>query len=385
MKLLSWKYCLYFILIVLLFSQCDKLKWNLAKIASVATVVTIPISNITSNSAICGGRITNDGGAKIIEKGVCWSTLSSPTILLSTKTTDGNGNGSYSSNITGLVPNTLYYVRAYATNSIGTSYGNELNINTSVGLPILITSSINLLTDTTAVSGGTITNDGGSTINARGVCWSTSPDPNILSGTKTTNGNGIGNYESDISGLIPFTVYYVRAYATNNVGTGYGDNVSFTPHYNIGQNYGGGIIFYVSNSGLHGLIAAPIDQSTSLTWSYSTTIACNSYDTTIGSGFTNTNSIISHLGTSYGDYAALICRNYSGGGYNDWYLPSLGELIQLCNKKDLVSNLSNGDYWSSSEYYDYSPNNAWFVRFSNSLIGVNPKDFTKSVRAIRSY
>ena len=88
-------------------------------------VSTTAISQITGNSAVSGGSITTDGGAFITARGVVWSTTTTPTITLTTKTSDGTGAGQFSSTLDGLVPGTLYYVRAYATNSVGTTYGDE--------------------------------------------------------------------------------------------------------------------------------------------------------------------------------------------------------------------------------------------------------------------
>ena len=93
-------------------------------------LVTNTVSSISQTSAVSGGNITNDGGSPITARGVCWSTSPDPTIANS-KTTDGTGTGSFSSSITGLTASTLYYVRAYATNSAGTSYGNQMNFNTT--------------------------------------------------------------------------------------------------------------------------------------------------------------------------------------------------------------------------------------------------------------
>ncbi len=96
-----------------------------------ATLTTSTITNITSSTATSGGNISNDGGGSITARGVCWSTSQSPTIALSTKTVDGTGIGTFTSNLTGLNTATTYYVRAYATNSAGTAYGNQQTLTTS--------------------------------------------------------------------------------------------------------------------------------------------------------------------------------------------------------------------------------------------------------------
>ena len=102
--------------------------------SNLPTLTTMVASAITSTSASSGGNITNDGGSSITVRGVCWSTSQNPTIALSTKTNDGTGSGSFSSSLSGLSPNTLYYVRAYATNSAGTAYGNQVTITTSASV-----------------------------------------------------------------------------------------------------------------------------------------------------------------------------------------------------------------------------------------------------------
>ncbi|OFY45084.1 MAG: hypothetical protein A2X18_14205 [Bacteroidetes bacterium GWF2_40_14] len=102
-------------------------------------------------------------------------------------------------------------------------------------IPKITVTPVASITMTTASSGGAISSDGGSAITARGVCWSTSQIPTI-SGNKTTDGSGIGSFTSSITGLTPGTKYYLRAYATNAVGTAYSDQATFTtvnsPEYN---------------------------------------------------------------------------------------------------------------------------------------------------------
>jgi uncharacterized protein (TIGR02145 family) len=189
-------------------------------------LTTTLISNRTATSVATGGNITSDGGAAITARGVCWSTASNPTILNS-KTSDGTGIGMFTSNITGLAPGTIYYIRAYATNGSGTAYGDELTFTTLATVPTLTTAAITDKTQTTATSGGNVTSDGGSRVIARGVCWSTTSNP-TTDGLHTTSGTGTGIFTSSLTSLTPGTTYYVRAYATNNAGTGYGNEVSFT-------------------------------------------------------------------------------------------------------------------------------------------------------------
>jgi uncharacterized protein (TIGR02145 family) len=189
------------------------------------SLTTTDASSISTTSAYSGGNISSDGGSAVTSRGVCWSTTTGPTIS-SSKTNDGTGTGSFTSQISGLIAGTIYYLRSYATNSAGTTYGNEVSFTTTATLPLLTTAVITAIAGTTATSGGNITSAGG-TITARGVCWSTSTNP-TTSNNKTSDGTGAGNYTSNLTSLSAGTIYYVKAYATNSAGTSYGNEISFT-------------------------------------------------------------------------------------------------------------------------------------------------------------
>lgn len=192
------------------------------------TVTTADVTDITQNTAVSGGNITDDGGAAVTARGVCWSKDPNPTIDNSF-ISNGNGTGSFTIEISGLTSATTYYVRAYATNSEGTSYGEQKTFTTLqyIQLPTVTTTIVTNVTSTTATSGGNVTDDGGATVTARGVCWSTSPDPTI-DDNKTSDGNGTGAFTSQLTNLTHSTTYYIRAYATNSEGTSYGDQKYFS-------------------------------------------------------------------------------------------------------------------------------------------------------------
>lgn len=197
----------------------------------VPTVTTTPVSSITIGTALSGGNVESDGGSVIISRGVVWSTSPNPTVTLSTKTSDTTTSSKHISSISGLTINTTYYVKAYATNSIGTGYGTQLIFKTlSSTLPEFSESpmTIDSITDRSAVAHvPSLVNDGGSKISARGVVWGLQPLADISSPGKTSNGSGLGSFNSNMTGLAVGAYYFVRAYATNSSGTSYGPELGF--------------------------------------------------------------------------------------------------------------------------------------------------------------
>jgi hypothetical protein len=199
--------------------------------ASAPLLTTRSVIGISSDVAGSGGVISTDGGSPITAKGICWSINPSPTVA-NTRTTDGAGSAAFSSTMTGLTPLTTYYVRAWATNALGTAYGGQLAFATTdlvapgPTVPVVGTSTSTITGSSTATSGGYVSNDGGSAISARGVCWGTSPIP-TLADSCSADGGGIGYFSSTVTGLSGCgVIHYVRAYATNATGTGYGNQVT---------------------------------------------------------------------------------------------------------------------------------------------------------------
>lgn len=189
---------------------------------------TLEVEEVTSVSAVCGGNITDDGNAVISQRGLCWSTHENPTIDDSTTMVDSVGTGTFKSEMTKLTPGTLYYVRAYATNVAGTGYGDVQQFTTQ-NIPVLKATEFANVTQETVVCSGSILDNAGADVTEQGFCWSTTPQPTIENEKITaTAENGLGDFSITISGLQWGTTYYVRSYATNSVGTAYGDETSFT-------------------------------------------------------------------------------------------------------------------------------------------------------------
>ena len=193
-------------------------------------------------------------------------------------------------------------------------------------LPVIITTDVTNISQTTATSGGNVTTDGGASVTDKGVCWSRSTNPTVALITKTSDGTGTGVFTSSITGLTLGTIYYLKAYATNSIGTAYGNQVTFMA-LAIGDSYQGGKVAYIFIAGdpgyivgeTHGLIAAPSDQSAET-----------------GMPFPN---------------ADIICSNLESGGYTDWHLPSKDELNKLYINRAIIGGFrSTKTYWSSTLY-----------------------------------
>jgi hypothetical protein len=157
--------------------------------------------------------------------------------------------------------------------------------------------------------------------------------------------------------------------------------------YKIGQEYQGGIIFYIDSSDKHGLIAAPFDQGDSIEWGCQTLKIPGADATKVGSGLQNTIDIVN--GCSSPNIAARVCYDLVLNGYDDWYLPSKDELYLMYKNKNVIGNFSNdivAPYWSSSEYEIHDA--AWRQCFGDGENGeqtIYDKYNKYYVRAIRSF
>jgi pectin methylesterase-like acyl-CoA thioesterase len=201
---------------------------NPVSVATIPTLSTNGITFISTTFATSGGVISNDGNAAITAKGVCWNTLGSPT-LSDAFINDGTTSAPFTSSITGLTAGTIYHVRAYATNSAGTAYGNDTTFTTlsTLSAPVVITNPVTNIVNTTASGNASIIAWGGSPISDRGICFSLSHNPTMSNDYNSVGAGGTGAFTAPIGGLLLGNTYYVRAYATNSTGTTYADEVSF--------------------------------------------------------------------------------------------------------------------------------------------------------------
>jgi uncharacterized protein (TIGR02145 family) len=202
-------------------------------------VTTREPESITETTAASGGNVADAGGLDVTSRGVCWSTAENPTIL-DFKTADGTGTGDFISQMTGLNVYTVYYIRAYATNAMGTGYGENKIFRTVTNLPIILNGGFTDATQTSVIVKGVVVEPGTSPITAKGVCWSNNPGP-TLADHFTIEGSGIDAFYTNIDGLEAGSLNYARLYATNSHGTAYSDEWKFWTLYGTVTDIDGNI------------------------------------------------------------------------------------------------------------------------------------------------
>jgi hypothetical protein len=223
---------LAFVFLLTLIASCKK-----DEPVKMLKVTTDTPSGITDTDATLGGNVTDDGGKPVIARGVCISLTLNPTIddPANDDVLDmGTGIGAFTDSFTGFPSGTTIHVRAFATTSTGTAYGEDKVFTTlpSTGtVPVVSTALPSGITASQALLGGNVTSDGSSAVTARGVCISLTANPTIddpANDVVFQVGSGVGSFSSTITGLNSGAVIHVRAYATNSKGTAYGENRTFT-------------------------------------------------------------------------------------------------------------------------------------------------------------
>lgn len=327
--------------------------------AVVLSTAAVSMASITYTGASSGGDITNDGGENIVERGICWSASQNPTIADNKQADGGQGTGSYTCALSGLLPGTYYYVRAYARTSLTTGYGQSVGFTTTAATPPT-TATVTAINATSATAGCTTTPDTGVSVKECGVCWSTNSGPT----TAGSHASGTSGASIAVSGLNLATTYYLRGYAilysasASNTVTVYGSETSFeTVGYTDKNGY---YVFYdagsVQTDATYGnwryMVAAPSDMGPS-SWSTVDGTLLGATATAIGSGRSNTAIIVTALG-SY-SVSALACTTVPVGTYTDWFLPSRDELnLMMVNlAQNGLGSFQSKYYWSSSEQDKY--------------------------------
>ena len=193
-----------------------------------ATGLTTTVGTISATTAVVSGVISSTN-ALTSSIGVIYSTDSNFGTFSTSSTQSNVASGTYAFTLSGLSSTTPYYAKSFIVNKAGTSYGAVISFTTLAVVPTLAaTTAASAIAGTTATSGGNVSADGGSAVTARGIVWGTATNPTIDLTTKTTDGTGTGVFTSSLTGLTAATLYYVRSYATNAIGTSYGAEISFT-------------------------------------------------------------------------------------------------------------------------------------------------------------
>jgi uncharacterized protein (TIGR02145 family) len=225
---------IYLALLILVFLSCKKPSEPVfdnvydeqsERFIPFADLNTSAVTGILAQSATSGGQFANDYGKPVTQKGVCWSLVQIPTVE-GTCSQNGGGLFPFSSTLTSLVADTLYYVRAYATNADGTTYGQQLSFRTLDGRPVFSTPVVSGIGARIATLSGSVSGDGGSSILRRGFVWSVNADPTTQDSVRVLGG-GLGEMSMELRFLTPDSTYYFRAFAESGTGMHYSAGSSF--------------------------------------------------------------------------------------------------------------------------------------------------------------
>ena len=373
-------------------------------------VGTAPASDITQTSVKLSGLIIDDGGFDIIEKGICYSINNTPTIK-DNKVSLGAGNTSFTANLATLPVNSNLYYRAYATNSLGISYGEILSFK------LLYTKALTVITSPITKKnsndfawnfGGELNDDGGFPIEDVGVVISDKSNPTLTDNiyrksyqqeyvdAKRNFGNipflfsTNPNYvQLDDRTIATSKTYYIRAYANNSKERVYGNEIVYTAEPTIMEK-GGGYIGYIYQKGdvgyvegeEHGIIVAKT-LFAGTPWGCTGTNILGAERKELGSGTLNTNDIVKDCPSAL--TPASICDKLELNGYSDWVLPSLDDLRMIIRwRRDRVPTLSTQPgLWSSTEY---NADNAYGVSVKDiGYYGFGNKNGASQFIAIRYY
>lgn len=222
-KITIYKLMAFLVTLTIIVASCTK---EMSEVRLEPTLATTENMHVTADSATVVGFVVAQGDG-FTERGVCYNTSANPTVENSKVVyTADTPEATFKVILSGLNYATKYYARAYATSELRTVYGEELTFTTLPVAPVVTTAAITDITGNSAIGGGNVTISGGAEITARGICFGTVQNPTV-SGTKTTDDKGTGEFVSTLAGLQGNTTYFARAYATNVVGTSYGPEISF--------------------------------------------------------------------------------------------------------------------------------------------------------------
>lgn len=261
--------------------------------------------NVSAGTAVLHGKIVNVGDPAYTERGFVYGTISNPTVNNKKVQVTGNGTGTFSIAISGLLYDQTYYVRAYAINNVGVSYSlSEIQVSMKPVPPLIQTleaTNINLNAGTATLNGA-IVKDGIPAYSEKGFVYGTTKNPTLDNPDNlkvVVQGSGVGEFSTKISQLTGSEDIYFRAYATNQAGTVYGESMKIPMQY---------VVIKAAN------LAVQRVNLEEMTW------------------------------TS----AMSMCENSTVAGYSDWRLPTEDELMVLYSNREIIGGFSENIYWSSS-------------------------------------
>lgn len=414
---------------------------------TLATLNTLAATNIKTTTATLNGQILTDGSPKYSERGFVYSESSMPTLgsCIQKITSTLTESKTYSAIVSGLTKGKTYYVRAYAINAGKEAYStNEVSFTPSDVLPQVSTQEVTNISRTAgkATFNGTIIDEGEPIYTERGFVYATTDNPMVDSDTKIiASGKGRGEFVANATNLQLGNTYYVRAYAINEQGIAYGEEVSFDfnaimPTIETGSvvnltestaSFNGTIVSagepaYTECGFVHGTMSLPtLDngatkvevsmqgvgaiQATVNSLILNNTYYVRAYAVSLGkvvygnvesfkasdSRYTvlsASNLMVSNfdLGEAKWKDAVQMCEEYSYAGFTDWHLPTFVELMELFLNKHVIPNLLEKDYWTSKTNVSGYP---YYIDFSDEYGEVQTapytyENYTKCVRCVRT-
>ena len=310
------------------------------------TVQTNNTSSIMAKSITIQGSVTANGGYNVTARGICYSKTNSTPTIADSKVENGSGEGYFEVSISNLEPNTDYYVRAYATNSIGTAYGNVKSLKTLSGRPTISLDEISYITAVTARGYVYLTDAGGATLQSCGVCWSTNSNPTIADSKSVAGGVSLKtNYPCDISNLTQGTLYYVRGYAITDVATVYTDARTFTTRINVsgviknesGVGISGAKVTFIRGNGTYG------NATTDASGAFALQLDANTYTIqVVASGYQTLSQVMAVTSTPI----SLVMQRLGvlqGKVYDDDNLPLANAKVTVKSGSTTVSGVSGSD------------------------------------------
>ncbi len=406
--------------------------------ATMPEVKTLEVTNknIADGIAAFKGNVVSEGDLGYTERGFVYATVHNPTLSDSKVIAEGNGTGDFTATATGLIEGKVYYIRAFVTNSKGTIYGNELEMDFNAIMPVVSTQEVTgkIIAQGIATLHGTIESKGDPAYTQRGFVYGVAHNPTKDDATViNVSGTNTGTYTYNLNNLEMGSVYYVRAFATSSKGTAYGDEVALdfnaimpevttisatvqdAEHiYLIGNIVAVGDPEYIERGFIYGTMSTPMIDDANVTKVSVAKTSSVQYEKQVTINGVGSNSLYirayakSEAGIVYGNileitpetfaYMALptfihdnatyrvhpefdfvmtwyeanaLCSSLTYGGFSDWFVPEKSQLVTMYLKRmEITGFYLTASYWSCSKggamdayVVDFSDGDQWTVSY----------------------